>query len=98
MLRDIPEPAFLGHIGHGGGAFVQARIAFGVLIVCPDSYFVEPRIFNSPIVAHSRKGFTTGTIESQWRAKFQWAVAGILGNNANHASVLLQQLDDIDLF
>src|SRR5678815_1173918 len=43
MLRDMPEPAFVRNICHGGRAFVDAGLAFGTLIVSPDGDLVEIR-------------------------------------------------------
>ncbi len=41
VLGDVPEPAFFGNVGDGGGAGVDAFVALGAFIVGPDGDFVE---------------------------------------------------------
>src|SRR5207253_2537975 len=69
VLRNVPEPPLLRHIGHGSSAFIDAGIAFGAFVIGPDRYFVELRISDAPIVAHGGEGLLAGAIERDWGAK-----------------------------
>src|SRR5688572_13578788 len=41
VLRNMPEPTFVRHIGNRSRPLVNTRLAFGALKVSPDGNFVE---------------------------------------------------------
>src|SRR6266516_3956629 len=41
VLRNIPEPPFLGDEGHSGSALVNPGVAFGALVVSPHGDLVK---------------------------------------------------------
>src|SRR5581483_7674790 len=91
VLRDVPEPAFFGDIGDGGGAGVYAFIAVCALVVGPDGDLVEEGILHTPVVADGGEGFLAGAIECDGGAVFDRRGAAGLGARADEATDLAEQ-------
>ena len=71
VLRDVPEPAFFGDVGHGGRAGVDAFVALRAFVIGPDGDFVQERVFDPPAVADGAKGLLAGSIQGDGRAIFR---------------------------
>ncbi len=59
---DVPEPAAIGHVGHGGRAFVDSRVAQRAAEVGPDGHLVERRVPLPPVVLLDAQG-----ARARWR-------------------------------
>ena len=55
VLRDVPKPSFLRHVGNRSRPFVDSWVAFGPFIISPNRHFVKLRVLESPIVSNRGK-------------------------------------------
>ena len=94
VLRDVPEPALVRDVGHGGVAFVDARAALGVLVVGPDRDLVQIGIAHPPAVAVRGEGLLAGAVEGDGRANLVGAARLVRDLDADNAIALHQQAVD----
>src|SRR5439155_12880199 len=81
VLRDIPKPTLLRHIGDGGGALIDSRVALGAAIIRPYRNFVQLRIFDAPVVAYGGKRFSARAVQSERSPIFYWEPCHIPGGD-----------------
>ena len=55
LERNVPEPATVGNVGDGRGAFVETLVAQRALVVGPDRDALEPVVGRPPTVARDRR-------------------------------------------
>ena len=79
VLRDVPEPAFVRDVGHGGVTFVDAFSALGILVVSPDGDLVEVGVAQAPAELVGGEGFLAGAIDDDGRAHFVGAAGFAIG-------------------
>ena len=95
VLRDVPEPALVRHVGDGGVAFVDAFAALGILVVGPDGDLVEIRIAHAPAALVGGEGFLARAIERDRRADFVGAAGlAIRGLDADDLLAVHEQAVD----
>src|SRR3989440_11492765 len=96
MLRNVPEPTLLRNKGHCRCPGIDARIAFGALVISPYGHFVEHWIFDPPVVPHRGEGFFARTVQRKRRAIFHRLPVWLLGADTADATALLEQAGNGD--
>ena len=98
VLGDVPEPAFFGDEGDGGGTFVVAGAALGALVVGPDGDLVKERIAFAPAETDGGEGFLAGGVEGDGGVDFAEVAVFVLHFDAGDAVVFLEEAGDGEFF